>query len=230
MSDNIILAKIKRNKNNFEIVINPDRALEFKQGKIDNINQVLEADEIFSDAKKGLKVSDSELEAAFNTTNTEEIAKIIINEGEIQLTAKHRAQQRQNKLNQLITKIHSLATDPKTNLPHPRTRIESALTQAKIHLKDHQTIEGQFDNIIKQLRPILPIKISTKTLYIQAAAQHVGKLGNYIRSELTLKKEEWTNQGNWAVLVEAPAGLVPDIIDKINQITKGDASIDIRDE
>ncbi len=230
MSNNIILAKIKRNKNNFEIVINPDNALDFKNGKIDSLNQVLEADDIFTDAKKGLKASNNELEAAFNTTNSDEIAKIIINEGEIQLTAKHRAQEKQQKLNKLITKIHSLATDPKTDLPHPRTRIKAALQQAKVHLKDHQTVDQQFDDIIKQLRPILPIKISTKTLYIQASAQHVGKLGNYIRSELTMKKEEWTNQGNWAVLVEAPAGLVPEIIDKINGITSGDASIDVREE
>ena len=229
-SNKVILARIKKQGSNFEISVNSDKALDFKQGKIDNVSEALEVEDIFTDAKKGLKASEQQLTAAFNTTNILEIAAIIINKGEIQLSAEHRKEERQKKQKKLVHMIHSMAVDSKTDLPHPVARIEAALTQAKATLLDHKTIEEQFDDIIKKLRPILPIKISKKLLYVVASAQHVGKLSNYIRGNLTIKKEEWTNDGHWATLSEAPAGLVPEIVDKINGITGGDASIDIRDE
>ena len=227
MSDSIILARLKRSGKTFELSIDPHKAVEFIDGKA-SLVEALMSDEIFTDAGRAQVASTTELEAAFQTTNKTEIAKIILSKGEIQSTSDQRAKEREQKLKQLIYKIHSLAVDPKTDLPHPITRVEAALQQAKVQLKDHKSIDDQFDEIISKLRPIIPIKIELKTLQIIIAGQYVGALNHYIRNQ-KLIKEEWTNDGSWQVTIEVPAGLVPEVIDLLNSKTSGSCQVTFKE-
>ena len=52
------LGRIKKEGENFEIVVDPDLAIEFKDGKEVDIREVLKSEEVFSDAKKGLLCSE----------------------------------------------------------------------------------------------------------------------------------------------------------------------------
>jgi len=127
----------------------------------------------------------------------------------------------------LIDLIHKLAIDPKTNLPHPTTRIEAALEQAKISLDEHHSIEEQFDEIIGKLQPIIPIRIEQKVLTVKIPASYVGKSNNIIRNNSKILKEEWNFDGSWTVKIEIPAGFQHEMIDKLNAITRGEVTIDI---
>ena len=219
MSDSMILARIKRNGKTFEISIDPHQAVAFKEGRSINIADALKSDHIFIDAKRGQCASSAELEEIFKTTNTREIAEIIITKGELQSTSDQRKSEREQKRNALIQKIHTLAVDPKTNLPHPITRINAALTEAKVQIRDNQSIDSQFESILSKLRPIIPLKIEQKQLKVTIAAQHVGALNHFIRTQSKLIKEEWTNTGAWQVTIEVPAGLVKETIDTLNAKT-----------
>jgi len=225
MSEKLTLAKIKKYGETFEISVDPNKALEYKKGLISDIQDVLLADNIFTDAHKGEVASQSELENAFKTTNVDKIAKIILQEGEIQLTSEHRAHEREQKLKKLISMINRQAVDAKTSFPHPPARIEAALEQGKIHLDDHKTIEEQFDGIISKLRPIIPLKIEQKKLMINIPPQHTGKAYNVVKSNSKILKENWNNDGSWSVEVELPAGFVPEFMDKVNAATHGEAVI-----
>ncbi len=223
----MILARIKRSGKTFELSIDPNKAVEFVEGNA-SLAEALHSDEIFIDAKRGQLASTAELEEVFKTTNKSQIAEIILRHGEIQSTSNQRASEREQKHKQLIYKIHSLAVDPKTSLPHPTTRIEAALQEAKIHLKDNQSIDDQFDEIISKLRPIIPIKIEVKILQILVQGQYVGALNNYLRSQKFIK-EEWTNDGSWKVTIEVPAGLVPGTIDTLNSKTRGSCQVTFKE-
>lgn len=220
------VARIKKFGNNFEINIDPEAAIKYKRGEISDLNEVLLADNIFSDAKKGEIASDNDLQQAFKTTNTSEIAKIILSEGEVQATAEHRAQEREQKRKKLINLINTMAIDPNTNLPIPATRIENALEEGKIHLDDNKTVEEQFDDIISKLRPILPIKIEQKQLTLEFPAQFSGKAQGPVR-KYQIIKEDWTSQGNWKVQIELPAGLMQEFIDQMNSLTSGQVVVEI---
>ena len=228
MSDSIILARIKRNKKTFEISIDPDIAAQYKEGKV-SVAQALKSEEIFIDAKRAQLASAAELEEVFKTTDKQTIAKIILDHGEVQTTSEQRLKEREQKRKQLVHKIHALAVDPKTSLPHPVNRIEAALQEAKVHLKDHQTIDQQFNNIITKLRPILPIKIEVKKLKITIEAKHLGTTNQLIRTQ-KLQKEDWTGEGNWQPTIEIPAGLVPDFIEQLNGKTSGSAQVEFIEE
>ncbi len=225
MEDKIILARLKKGGSTFEISIDPDLAIEFKEGKINNISQVLHSEQIFSDAKKALIASFDDLQKVFGTTSVQKIAQEIILHGEIQVSAQHRANEREIQKRKIIEMIHKLTINPLTNTPHPPARIESALELAKIHLNDNQPIEDQFDEVIKKLRPHLPLSIEVQNLEILIKPVHIGKLNDFVRKNSKILKEEWDLEGNWKITVEVPAGIVPDVIDRLNSLTRGDIII-----
>ena len=219
------VARIKKFGNNFEINIDPDAAIKYKKGETTDLREVLLADNVFSDAKKGLIVSGSELEKAFHTTDINKIAEIILKDGEIQITSEHRSEEREKRLKKLINMIHKQAIDSKTGLPHPVTRIEAALEEAKVHLEGHKTVEEQFDDVISKLRPIIPIKIEQKKVEIIIPATYAGKSYQIVSSNSKIIKDTWNTDGSWTVSVEVPAGFYPEFLDKLNSLTHGEVVV-----
>ena len=170
MPPKITLARLKKFGQTFEISVDPDKALFYKKGQITDLDEVLHADNIFLDAKKGMVAPQAELEKVFKTTDTQKIADIIIKEGEIQFTAEHRQLEREQKIKKIVYLIHKQAIDARTGFPLPLERIEGALVQAKVHLDENKPVEEQLEGIITKLRPILPIKIEQKRISITIPA------------------------------------------------------------
>ncbi|MBU1111366.1 MAG: ribosome assembly factor SBDS [archaeon] len=228
--EKINLARLRKFGQVFEISVDPDLAMKFKEGELKDISEVLKSEQIFSDAKKGQVVSQEELQKVFKSTDVLEIASRIVREGEVQSSSEYRGQEREQKKRKLIGMIHRMAIDPKTNLPHPPQRIELALEQAKVNLDDHKTIEEQFDRIISKLQPIIPIKIEQKIMTIRIPAAHIGRSNNLIRNNSKILKEGWNSDGSWTVRIEIPAGFQQDLIDQLNSVTRGEVEIDIENE
>lgn len=226
MADKITLARLKKFGKNFEISVNPDLALQFKKGELEEIRDVLLAENVYSDAKKGLVISPTELQEIFQTSDPTEVAKLIVKEGEIQLTAEHRAQERGQKKRKLIEMIHKQAIDPNTNLPHPANRIEAAMDEARITVDEHKTAEEQFDDVIVKLRPIIPIKIEQKIMILEIPSVSAGKCYQFVKNNSKVLKEEWKSDGNWRIKIELPAGFQQEMIDKLNSITRGELIVE----
>ena len=51
----------------FEILVNPDSALAFKQGRNVETSAVIAVDEVYSDSRKGLRASSEKLKLHFGT-------------------------------------------------------------------------------------------------------------------------------------------------------------------
>ena len=221
MAQKITLAKIKKFGKNFEISIEPENALNYKKGIITDIREALLADDIFTDAKKGLKASHLDLQHAFKTTDPAAIADIILKQGEIQATSEQRSEEREQKRRKIISLIQRQAIDGRTGLPLPADRIEAALEQGKAMIDDHKTAEEQLADIIVKLRPILPLKIEQKRLTLTIPALYAGKSYQAVKSQSTIIKESWNNDGSWTAVVEIPAGLKIEFMEKLNSLTHG---------
>ncbi len=220
-------AWMKTHGKNFEVVVNPDEALEFKKTKgfSPDIRECLRSEDIFADAKRGQMISDSELEEVFATTDKLEVAKRLILEGELQLSAEHRQQIRDEKMNKLLNQICAYAIDPKTGNPHPRKRIELAMDEAKVKLDFNRDVESQVDGVVKSLQPVLPIKLQTVTLKVHMPAPYGQKLYGDLEKFGKIKKTDWLGDGSLMALVEIPAGLQNDFIDELNRNSHGSIEI-----
>lgn len=216
------LARLKKGGTNFEIDVDPDLALKFKRGEDIPIREVLKADKVFFDAQKGLLASEDRMKAVFDTTDPYEIAKKIISQGEIQLSAEYRAQLREQKKKRILEILRRNSIDPRTKAPVPVQRLENAFDEAKIKIDERKKAEDQIQEILDKLRPILPIRFEKKKITLNIPAEHAAKAYSTVKSMSTILKEEWKNDGSWEATVEIPGGLEQEFYDKLNSITHGE--------
>lgn len=215
------VARLKRDKDIFEVVVDPDLALDFRQGKSISIHDVLKDELVFIEARKGLRASEHRMKEVFGTDDPLEVAKVIITKGEVQETAEHRAKVQEEKRKKIVSTIHRFGVDPRTHLPHPLTRIDTALDEAKVKIDPRRSAEEQVDEILKQLRPILPLKLETKQIEIRIPAQYGAKCYSTVKGWSKILRNDWLSDGSWLGVVELPAGMEQDFYDKLNSMTHG---------
>jgi len=216
-------ARLKVKGKEFQILVDVDKALEFKRGVDVNIQNVLAANEVFYDIKKGLKASNSDLEDSFGTTDIEEIAKKIITQGEIVLPSEYKKREVEDKVKQVIDFFAKNAIDPTTGKPHPEKRIEDAIKQAGIKI-ENKPIERQISRILSKLKEIIPISIETKKLKIIVPSMYTGQVYGLLQEYK--EREEWLNNGDLSCIINLPAGLEMNFYDKLNSITHGSAIVE----
>lgn len=215
------LARLKSGGESFEVIVNPDRAIAFRAGQGD-IRDVLLYDRIFADAKKGLAASEHVMRNVFKTTDHIEVAKQIIQRGEIHLSAEYRDSLREEKRKAIVNIIHRTAVDPRTGYPHPPNRIEAAIEEARVRFDEHRKAEDQVQDIVKQLMPVLPIKFEVRQVEFHIPAQFAARAYPVLKGFGTLQKDSWQNDGSLIAVVEVPAGLQQDLFSELNRLTHGD--------
>ncbi len=219
--DKALIAKYKTHGQSFEILVDADLAIELKHGKPVDIKNCLAVQKIFSDGKKGMEASENALKQIFGTNNSLEIAKIIIEKGDVPITTEYRDKLREQKRRQIVNYIHVNAVDPKTHLPHPPQRIENAMAEAKVHIDDFQDVQKQLQEVIKKLRPIIPLSFEVKEIAVKIPPEYAHKAFGVLVNFGKKLKEEWLTDGSYACVIEMPAGLEEDFHNKINGICHG---------
>ncbi len=234
------LARLRMYGHVFEVVVEPDAAVEYKSalksrqekhmaevGEPDIVD-VLRSEEVFHDAHKGQLASEHLLQETFGTADPVEVAKRILLDGEVQLTAEHRKKMMEMKWKQLSNMIHKYAVDPKTGYPHPAERIERLLRETHFNLDQYKKVEDQLEEAVHALKPIVPIKFDTKEIEVKIFKEYAPKIyGDLKRYKVV--KESWNSDGSLTMVFEIPAGLRVDFVDKINEMTHGSVEIEVRD-
>jgi ribosome maturation protein SDO1 len=227
MSDKYTVARITKDDEHFEILVKPEKALDYRMGKIAGITEVLAAETIFADANKGTRASEENLRKSFGTTDSLKIAETILTKGTLQLTTEQRRKMTEDKKRQVIDFIARQSVDPRTNLPHPPTRIENAMEQIRYSIDPFKPVEEQAKEIIKALRIILPLKMEQISLNVTIPASYSAKAYGSIKSFGSIKREEWRADGSWYGILEMPAGSYAPFLDKLGEITKGTGEVKI---
>jgi ribosome maturation protein SDO1 len=219
--EHINTARLKKGTDVFEIVIEPETAVAARHGKAD-IRDALKVQKVFSDAKKGMLASEQRMQAVFGTTDALEVAKKIIVDGNIQVTAEYRQKLLEQKKLQVIDFIRRNGVDPRTHAPHPAQRIEAAITEAKVRIDEFKPAEQQVQEVLKALRPILPIKFEMKEIELIIPAQFASKAHNTLKLMGKILREEWQSDGSWKGILEVPGGMEQELYDKLNALTHGE--------
>jgi len=212
------ITRLKQGGKHFEIMVDLDEALKFKKGESSSIEA--EGDKIFTDSKKGMIASSSDLKESFGTIDISSIVEKIVRNGEILVTQEYRDEEKEKKFKQIVDFLVNNTLDPQTGNPHTAERIKNALEQAHVNLKN-MPIESQIKDIIEGISKIIPIKIETKRVKITIPAIHTGKVYGTINQYK--EEEKWLNDGSLEVIVNVPAGVIMDFYDKLNAVTHGSA-------
>lgn len=223
--DEAIIARLSRNGKHFEILVDPHFAYDCRDGKSVSISRMLATNIVCSDARKAVKAPAADIEAAFGTHDVEAIAKEIVTKGELQLTTEFRRKKIEERRKQIASIISKYAVNPQTKLPHPQDRILNAMEQARVNVDPFKPAEQQVEEIIKALRPIMPISVEEATITAEIPAQYAGRAYGVIKDLGELKDQQWLATGALIVKLSMPAGLREETFRKLNAITNGEAKI-----
>ena len=223
--DEAVTARLESHGQRFEVLVDPDAALEIKRGEFeDDLEDVIAAEDVFEDASRGDRPPEDALEEVFGTTEPMEIIPQVITDGEIQITAEQRREMQEQKHKQLVQHITRNAVNPQMDdAPHPPERIESALEEAGFKIDPMEPVENQVDEALDLLRPVIPIRFDEMTVAVQIPAEHAGSAQAQIRQFGDLEREEWQADGSWVGVITFPAGMQNEFYSVANEHSNGEA-------
>ena len=221
MGSNYTLVRYQHGGEKYEILVDPDKGLSYKKGEPIDIANVILIDTIFTDANKGEKASESKLKADFGTGDTLEVAKLMFEKGTFLLTAAQRKEMTEQKLKQIITLISRTYVDPATKLPHPVTRIENAMEQVRFIVDPFKPAEEQVKELAQLLRPVLPMSSENIQLALKIPSEHASRCYGIVKNYGEIKRDEWQKDGSWVAVVEIPAAMQLELLDKLGKATQG---------
>ena len=218
--DKAIIAKIEVGGERFEIFVDPDAAYLYKTGRKPDLTNVLVAEEVFKNARKGERHTSQALRKAFQTDDVMKIAEVILKKGEVPLTTEQRKRLLEEKTKRIVAILARETVDPRTGAPHPPHRIEKALEAAKVHIDAFKEAEAQLDEVIKALRPILPLKFEKVKIAVRIPVEYAQRAYGVLK-EFHITQEEWQPNGSLIAIVEMPAGLQGEFYSRLNKLTGG---------
>jgi ribosome maturation protein SDO1 len=216
-----VIARVEKAGEKFEVLVKPEAVQKIRDGKEVDLLRELAIDEIFRDAHKGSKASEEKMTEFFGTTEPLAVAKQIIQHGEIQLTTDQRRQMLEAKRKQIVQYIAANAINPQTGAPHPPQRIEIAMEEARVHIDPFKSVEEQVKDVLDSLRPLLPIRFEKVRIAVKLSAEDSAKSYGDLKAFGTILKEEWSPAGAWIGVVEMPAGMQTEFLERLNAKTKG---------
>lgn len=225
--DDAVVARLKSHGHTFEILVDCEKALAYREGKESNLDNVLMAQEVFEDVRKGNRAPHTSLAEVFGSVEFKEIADKILRKGEIQLTAEYQAKMREAKRTKLISLIHVNCIDVKTGRPHPPQRIELAFEECKIKMDDVKTAEAQVQEVVKKLQRVLPIKFEIRTIEIKVAAKYTGAAYGKIKGFGRVLRENWNSDGSLSATLEIPAGMQEEFEITLNSLAHGQIEMNV---
>jgi ribosome maturation protein SDO1 len=218
--DNAIIASYEKGGKRFELYVDPEAAYAWLDKRKTDLKNMLVSEEIYSDARKAEKAKPADIVAAFGTSDIMAVLEFIMKNGQVQLTTEQKRKKAEEKRKQIITILLREAIDPRTKAPHTQIRLENAMEEAKIHIDPLRDAREQLEEVVKELRPILPMKFEKLKIAVKipSAFAHkcYGTLKNY-----GMQKEEWTKAGDLIAVVEIYGGMQGEFYDKLNKLTGG---------
>ena len=223
--DRAVVARLETHGERFEILVDPDLAVAVRHGEAIDIEDAVAAIFVFENASRAEKSSDESLQKVFQTTDFGTIARRIIEKGEIHLTSEQRKHLIEEKRGQVITYIARHAINPQTGLPHPPTRIEMAMEEAKVTIDPFKSLEDNVAETMKALRPLIPIRFEELRVAVRIPPEYAAKAYGDIDAFARIEQEEWQKDGSWICVVKIPGGMQQELESLVRKLSKGSGQV-----
>ncbi|KAL9642524.1 hypothetical protein ABK040_011091 [Willaertia magna] len=224
----ISLVKYKKDGKTFEVLVKPNSVIAFREGKL-TLDKTIFAEEIYSNYSKGERCKEKDLEETFTTEkNNNEILTKILNEGEYHLSTQERKEKVEQKRKQMLQYLHKTYIDPKTNICHPITRLETALDSVKYNVDPFMPAEKQVAAIYSKLVEKIPLKKSQIEANITLKNYQIGScMGILLKYGKILSQDYNEDIQATIVTIEISPGDFERLMSDLNTATKGDFNMSI---
>lgn len=140
----------------------------YRAGTQKDLSEVLQIESVFNNVSKGAVAKHEDLKKAFGTTDVQEIVKVILDKGELQVGEKERGQELEAMRREIATGVAERCVDPATQRPHTVSMVERALQEAHFNVQPNKSTKSQVGRggrpvvvgVLKAAHPGLPLQAS----------------------------------------------------------------------
>src|SRR5438309_1427252 len=100
-------------------------------------------------------------------------------------------------------------------------RIEKAGEKFEVLVKPDAVVRIRDGKDVDVLRPLIPIRFEKARIAVRLTGEDAAKSYGDIKAFGTILKEEWLPNGAWVGVVEMPAGMQTEFLNRLNAKTKG---------
>jgi ribosome maturation protein SDO1 len=140
----------------FEIACYRNKVLDYRAGLETDLSEVLQTERVFTNVSKGKFAAAADLKKAFGNTEQEKIAKLILDQGKIQVSDLERQHLLENTLTQIATWVSDNCVHSVSKRPFTMSHIQSALSNFPV--QPHKALKRQYLDAVKFLKDVLPIE------------------------------------------------------------------------
>ncbi|MEM4634227.1 MAG: hypothetical protein QW275_03675, partial [Candidatus Anstonellaceae archaeon] len=101
-------------------------------------------------------------------------------------------------------------------------RLEQAIEESGVHIDGMRDAHEQLEEVIKAIRPIIPIKFERVKIAVKVPPSYAQKIYGMLKG-YGIQKEEWASDGSLIVVIEMPAGIQGEFYERLNKATGGSA-------
>lgn len=225
--DEHVIGRYDSHGDRFEILVEPDTVEKLRSGKEDiDIVESMPVEKVFTDAHKGKEAPTHLVKKVFDSTDIEKISKKILKDGEVQITTEQRNKRQKQKRKDIVNRIAKNSYNPQTDAPHPPNRIENAMAEAEVHIDPFKPVSLQMDEVVDQIRELIPLSFEKKRFSITVRGDLQGKIYGLLKKLGSIEDENWLNDGRWQGILKIPAGKQDELFEKVNELTKGKVVIE----
>jgi len=225
---NICVVRYTKAGKRFELACYPNKVMDWRRQTETDLDEVLQSHMVFTNVSKGAFASGVDLVTAFGTDDHDQVALIILEKGDVQVTARERQAEAESKLHDVATVVASKCVNRDTKRPFPVTIIENAMNEAHYVINPTRSAKQQALEVIKLLSATLPIERANMRLRIEMPKK-LGKDTKKLLEPLVVafEGEDW-GLSYTATLLLAP-GNYREFEEKLAKSTKGEGKLEILD-
>ena len=163
---NISIVRLKLGKTRYEIACYKNKIQDWRDKKETDLSEVLQTNTIFKNVVKGDIASQAELKEVFPKMTEEDIVKLILEKGVVQVSEKERVNTNTNIKKYIANIIVEKTYNYETGLPFPQDVISKVLEEIEFKIVDNQDAKKQALKAIKEIKEKKIIPLDRKLMKI----------------------------------------------------------------
>jgi len=205
---NVAIVKYKYKGKRFEIACYKNKVHNYRNHLESDLDEVLQINEVFTNVSKGTVAKKKELDTLFGkSTKKEQIIKMILEKGELQVSNLEREDEQSTKFNEIASTIRDKCVHPETRRQYPITFIKKALDDIHFAVKPNKPTKKQALDVIKELESRIAITRAQMRLKVEVNLQDADRAKECIKDfkDLTIEKSQETEQKYSIVFLVHPS-------------------------
>ncbi|XP_020262890.1 ribosome maturation protein SBDS [Asparagus officinalis] len=135
-----------------------------RSGVEKDLDEVLQAQTVYSNVSKALLAKSTDLMRAFGTDDQSKICLEILDKGELQVAGKERESKLSSQFRDIATIVMEKTINPETQRPYTISMIERLMHEIHFAVDPHNSSKKQALEVIRELQKHFPIKRSPMRL------------------------------------------------------------------